>query len=187
MPRKSTYKPGFEKQAEPKGVRACGIRACSGNGEYRAPKSRSQLDDYIWLCLDHIREYNRQWDYFKGLKEDEILQFQKDSVVGHRPSWQFGMATPDTDEIIRRFFLNFQTAKPVMNPNQHSIINSRERKALNILGLDGRASPPEIKKKYKALVKLHHPDINQQNPEVAAESFRKILEAYDYLKKLYNF
>ncbi|MFR0737520.1 MAG: hypothetical protein ACLSHR_11630 [Oscillospiraceae bacterium] len=40
-------------------------------GEYRAPKDR-KLKDY-WFCLEHVQEYNAQWNYYAGEipEEDE--------------------------------------------------------------------------------------------------------------------
>ena len=40
---------------------------CGAQGEYRAPKDRSHLNDYWWFCLEHVRAYNGSWDYFKGM------------------------------------------------------------------------------------------------------------------------
>lgn len=49
-----------------------------------------------------------------------------------------------------------------------------------VLGVKRRASQEEIKKAYKKLVKLYHPDINP-DPK-AAEIFKDINEAYNVLK-----
>ena len=40
---------------------------CEAMGEYRAPKSRRDLKDYWWFCLEHVRAYNSTWDYYKGM------------------------------------------------------------------------------------------------------------------------
>lgn len=49
-----------------------------------------------------------------------------------------------------------------------------------ILGVDKRASSEEIKKQYRKLAMLHHPDKNPDKPE-AEDKFRQINEAYDVL------
>lgn len=49
-----------------------------------------------------------------------------------------------------------------------------------ILGVDRNATPDEIKKAYRKLVKQYHPDLNKNNPE-AAKKMAEINEAYEVL------
>ena len=49
-----------------------------------------------------------------------------------------------------------------------------------ILGVPDSASTDEIKKAYRRLAKLHHPDRNPNNPK-AADRFKEINEAHDVL------
>jgi len=71
--------------------------------------------------------------------------------------------------------------------------DTRKRRAAAVLGLDENAELEEIKRVYRALVKLYHPDkFMQESSEVRerdAEKFREIQEAYDYLNQhgLYRF
>ena len=53
-------------------MRRCDVPGCTSAGEFRAPKGRNQLNEYFWFCLDHVREYNRAWNYYAGMSEDEI-------------------------------------------------------------------------------------------------------------------
>ena len=48
--------------------RLCAAIGCRYEGLYPAPKSRDELRDYIWFCLDHIRAYNKSWNYYDGLQ-----------------------------------------------------------------------------------------------------------------------
>jgi DnaJ-class molecular chaperone len=50
----------------------------------------------------------------------------------------------------------------------------------NILEVNDNASPDEIKKAYRRLSMLHHPDKNSNSPE-SKEKFQKISEAYETL------
>lgn len=70
--------------------RPCNHPDCIGEGLYRAPRSRHELDEHIWLCLDHIREYNRAWDYFAGMSTDEIEAHTRRDMIGWRPTWPLG-------------------------------------------------------------------------------------------------
>lgn len=48
------------------------------------------------------------------------------------------------------------------------------------LGVDNSASADEIKKAYRKLAKIHHPDKNQNDP-IAEDKFKHINEAYEIL------
>ena len=50
-----------------------------------------------------------------------------------------------------------------------------------ILGVDRNATAKEIKKAYRQLAKKWHPDLNQDNVEVAGKKMREINVAYDTL------
>jgi hypothetical protein len=53
-------------------LRRCDSPGCDLPGEHRAPKSREQLHDYHWFCLEHVRAYNNAWNYYAGMSEDEV-------------------------------------------------------------------------------------------------------------------
>ena len=40
-------------------TRGCDHPGCQEVGQYRAPKSPDDLDEFLWFCKDHVREYNR--------------------------------------------------------------------------------------------------------------------------------
>lgn len=79
-------------------VRVCAVPDCAAEGEYRAPRSRHELDQHIWLCLDHIREYNRSWDYFAGMSQADIEAHVRRDIVGWRPTWPLGSLSANTPE-----------------------------------------------------------------------------------------
>ena len=57
-----------------------------------------------------------------------------------------------------------------------------------VLGIKETATPDEIKKAYRELVKQYHPDRYENNPlkDLAEEKLREINEAYDTLTKKGN-
>ena len=61
-------------------------------------------------------------------------------------------------------------------------MTKEENKSLKLLGLSMPISVDEIKKKYKKLVKIFHPDVNDNNKE-AEKKFKEINEAYKILLK----
>ncbi len=57
--------------------------------------------------------------------------------------------------------------------------NIRSKNYYEILGVERNASDNEIKKAYRSLAKLYHPDINKSKN--AEENFNKVFEAYQLL------
>lgn len=51
-----------------------------------------------------------------------------------------------------------------------------------ILGVDLQDSEATIKKAYRKLVRLYHPDTTELNPQQAALQFQKVQEAYDKVR-----
>ena len=74
-------------------ARGCDEPGCDGVGEFRAPRSRDRLgvaENYIWLCLDHVRAYNAAWNYYSGMSESEIEADLRKDTVWQRPTWPLG-------------------------------------------------------------------------------------------------
>ena len=72
--------------------RTCARSGCDKPGKFRAPKSPDHLDEFLWFCLDHVREYNLNWNYFQGQSEAEFQQFLDNATVWERPTKPFGKA-----------------------------------------------------------------------------------------------
>ena len=70
---------------------SCEWKGCKEPGLYPAPKGRGQEGKYHRFCLDHVREYNKSYNYFAGLPDEDVIQHQKDDTVGHRPTWSLGV------------------------------------------------------------------------------------------------
>ena len=49
----------------------CAWKGCNKAGEYPAPKDRSLMERYMF-CLDHVRAYNAQWDFHRGLSGAQL-------------------------------------------------------------------------------------------------------------------
>src|SRR3546814_7080412 len=55
---------------------------CEKYGEFHAPPEgvRGTSDRpgaWRWLCLDHVREFNKGYNYFSGMTTDEIQEAQR--------------------------------------------------------------------------------------------------------------
>lgn len=158
---------------------ACDITACPLPGDHRAPRAPNRLQDYIWLCIDHVREYNKAWDYFIGMDSNGIEAFRKEAVTGHRPTWKInGRASYQTEalqESLARMFGDGAVHKKPSIP-----IPPKLKKALSTFGYDAVPEKEALKKCYKRLVKESHPDLNHGDAE-AEERFKQITQAYKIL------
>ena len=79
-----------EPRVEPT-VRPCSMRGCEAPGTHRAPKGRLAEGEYFWFCLDHVRDYNKSYNYFSGMNDAAVQAYQKDALIGHRPTWRMGV------------------------------------------------------------------------------------------------
>ena len=70
---------------------SCESPGCKEPGLYPAPKGRGHEGQYHRFCLDHVREYNKSYNYFSGLPDEEVVKHQKDDTIGHRPTWFIGV------------------------------------------------------------------------------------------------
>ena len=64
---------------------------CKAPATHRAPKGRLREREYWGFCLDHVRAYNHSYNFFAGMTPEDIASYQKDAVIGHRPTWKMGM------------------------------------------------------------------------------------------------
>jgi hypothetical protein len=138
----------------------CDAVGCESQGEYRAPKSRSESREFHWFCLDHVREFNATWDYYKGMSPGEIEAQLRADTAWQRPSWPLGRLGQSArldntlEEELHAFTFGGRHGPPPPSTPPEL------RDALNVLGLTWPVSLAAVKAKYKQLAKRHHPDAN---------------------------
>ena len=162
----------------------CDHEGCTEKGEYRAPKDR-RLKEYYWFCLKHVQEYNAKWNYYSGIdtEEAEDERIRKKMHFGGFKSkvrYQFGY---DLWEEAQFFDSDF--ADKYASGGEYSAdgiyFTVEERRCLKILEIDLKdINPTSLKKKYKALAKKYHPDVNSGD-KAAEEKFKEISAAYQTL------
>lgn len=160
---------------------------CELAGEYKAPYSPQELNKYRWFCLDHVRAYNKSWDYFTGMHASQIEDFMKDAMLGHRPTWKINQQKVNEEKLEEALHAMLHGQRRGFREERRRQaeamrIPEEERKAMAVLNLEGEVSLQDIKKQYKLLVKKHHPDINKGT--AAEEQFKRITEAYQDLMRL---
>ncbi len=173
------------------------MAGCADSGTHRAPKGRHQEGEYFWFCLDHVRQYNKSYNYFSGMTDAAVQAYQREATIGHRPTWQMGVnakveETPATSrpggfnwsgrakDPFRFFGDGFSARGP--EPERRKVHNM-EARSLKTLGLDVTATSAEVKARYKLLVKRHHPDANGGDRSLE-DRLREIIQAYSYLKSV---
>ncbi len=164
--------------------RACDMPSCGAAGEYRAPKSRSALNDYWWFCLEHVRAYNGSWDYYKGMTPGEIEAQLRSDTSWQRPTWPLGrLGTGIWEEEVMRDPLHILAAARVdrSRATPHSHTPPELREPLATLGLDWPTTLEAVKSRYKELAKRHHPDANGGSRD-AEERLKTINLAYATLR-----
>lgn len=182
-----------------RGTPACDWKGCKAPASHRAPKGRLHERQYWHFCLAHVREYNHSYNFFTGMSEDAVATYQKESITGHRPTWKIGMNGPINEKSKRRgrrgafggvddpfsLFREGGTWSPEGDRPQPEgrMIRNAERKALDAMGLENSASKADIKMRFKALVKRHHPDANGGDRS-SEDRLREIIQAYNYLKSV---
>jgi curved DNA-binding protein CbpA len=178
--------------------RACDHPGCAAGGDFRAPKSRLALRDYYWFCLEHVRTYNSAWNYYAGMSDREVEAEIRSDTVWQRPSWRLGARHgPGRAARLRDYFdLLAGGAEPVRGQSggrrgSADGLRSAARRALSaceqalaIFEIGPPVTPGRLKARYKALVKLHHPDANGGD-KVAEEKLKIINQAYATLKASY--
>jgi DnaJ domain len=184
--------------AEPEApVRPCDHPGCEAGGDFRAPRSRLQLNSYFWFCLDHVRNYNSAWNYYAGMSDAEIEAEIRRATVWERPSWRLGqLHAPGYGARVRDPF-GFHNGA---NGKEHNgagygngngrhagsaarAISAREQ-ALAVFDIEPPFTAVRLKARYKVLVKQHHPDAHGGD-KAAEEKLKIINQAYATLKACY--
>jgi len=61
----------------------CQWEGCSEAGTHRAPVGRLAEGEYFRFCFNHVREYNKSFNYFSGLGDGEIARLRTFEYIGN--------------------------------------------------------------------------------------------------------
>jgi hypothetical protein len=171
----------------------CQHPGCNEAGQFRAPMGRLREGQYFCFCLDHVREYNASYNYFNGMSVEAMADYQREALVGHRPTWSMGVKRggkkfrEESDDPPRPG--EAQEVSPA-GSRRYSYETPRKPRyglaalrALDQLGLDDTVDMVVIKARYKDLVKRLHPDANAGDRS-NEDKLREIIRAYNYLRSV---
>ena len=187
-------------------TKSCEWPGCEENGAYRAPSSPEDLNEFRWFCLDHVRMYNRAWNYFDGWSEDELDAQMRADRTWERPTWTLkdgqkkpGRSGPHSDG---KAWSRWGFSDPMdvlgdaatQNPGAGKERRSRfrrltrdEERAMDTLGLGHEVEDRgEVRNRYRELVKDLHPDMNGGARGDEARLGR-VIRAWDILKRSRSF
>ena len=162
----------------------CEWENCSQNGKFKAPLEKDNSKNYKWLCEQHIKLFNSNWNYFEGMSQNEIENFIKSDITWHRPTQQFGSSDNFFNILWNNALsdkFNFFKEEKINNSLKNRKFNEKDKDAFKIMGLESNADWSIIQKKFKTLVKKFHPDRNSGNKEFE-NKLKKITLAYSHLK-----
>ncbi|HEX7873396.1 MAG TPA: J domain-containing protein [Sphingobium sp.] len=177
--------------------RACLFDGCENPGEFRAPPEelRNAADGpprWRWLCQDHIREFNQQYNFFKGMSAEEITAAQRPMAGWERETRAFSSAaatgTPPPrwsdfsdplDAIGAKFRQRMAEARGRADGKP---LSGDDRKALRTLGLGLDADRKALRQAYTALVRRFHPDHNGGD-RTHEQALQDVIAAYAHLRK----
>ena len=161
----------------------CEWSKCKKTGVYKAPVEKDNSKKFKLLCLEHIKVFNKSWNYFADMKEEEIENFIKSDLTWHKPTKSFG----SSENFFRILWVNALDDKPGMFKNsifknfKKSKFSDKDRDALKILGLKNDTNWSDIQKRFKMLVKKYHPDKNRGSRKYE-DVLKKITLAYSQLR-----
>ncbi len=184
--RRSTPRDAFPWEKE-EGTRPCDHEGCAGEGLYQAPCAPDNLETFYRLCLDHVRSYNKAWNFFAHMSPVEIETYNRGDTVGWRPSWPLGERMAPMEAAWSRFSDSFTGDTDSNGYNDGSApsnlhwADATQAKALNLFDLQSPLTLEQLKIRYKELVKRYHPDANGGDKE-SEERLKQVNEAYGVLK-----
>jgi hypothetical protein len=192
-PKKDRPHTRFHGRVESPG-RACASPGCEEAGEFRAPPlegARGVGDGpapYRWLCLDHVREFNSGYNFFRGMSPDEIHDAQRPFAGWERETRAFnstgGADRPprwaDFSDPLDAIQARFRDRMPVERKDGRPL-SGKDREALRVLELDVDVDRMTLRRRYSELVRKFHPDRNggDRSYETALAA---VIAAYQQLK-----
>ena len=160
--------------------KVCEFLNCQEEGIYPAPRSREDITNYKYYCIEHIRDFNKSWNFFEGLTDEQFENEIRKSTTWDRPSWKFGTSNYNKKINDPFKFLSDKKDEKVSKKK----VNYKLLSSWNLLELNPTADIEQVKKQYKSLAKKWHPDKNLKLKD--SDMFVKITNAYKIIIKSFK-
>ena len=155
--------------------------------------------EYFRFCFNHVREYNKGFNYFSGLADGEIARLPEGG--DDRPPPDLDDGRPGVASAARPISPSQRSGRAGYYNRMRDPFNLFGGRANDVhagranarpsrlrprrskrLALTQRRLAAAIKARYKELVKRHHPDANGGD-RGSEDRFRDVLQAYRVLKQ----
>ena len=166
----------------------CDWNNCKEVGEYKAPIEKDNSKKFRMLCLKHIKEFNKSWNYFSGMSDRQVINFLKSDMTWHKPTQSFSSSDNFFKVLWNNTLKDDYENRKIKNDYDYMRqfkFDHKDIKAFEILGLTVGMKWAEIQEKFKVLVKKFHPDMNLGNKKYE-EKLKLITLAYTQLKNTYK-
>lgn len=177
-------------------IQMCEHDGCGAEATCRAPKSRDNPGEIWHFCEKHAALYNKNWNFFEGMSEDDAQAHRQAAAHGGRPTWTFRASANSPDaHVFKKVAAGEEpidlfntissrrgagTARPP-SAAQPARPPAPVLKALDTLGLDAHADNAKVRSTYAALVRQYHPDSNGGDRS-AETRLNAVVKAYKVLK-----
>ena len=179
--------PADEKsRAKAKKSTTCEHKGCDLAGEFKSPKHGG---GHRLFCKRHAAEYNKKWNFFDGMSEDEVKDFNAAARHGHKQTWKVGTGPVAGKSGSARFNPQNWKGREMFEDGMSSSTRAAQRgrtrletRALNELDLPKDATPADVRARYAEYVRRFHPDSNAGDRS-SEEKLARVIRAWKMLKE----
>ncbi len=175
-------------------TRVCDAETCERVAVVRVAKSPREETSKLWLCADHARAHNAQWNFFAGMSPAEAEAARLANIYGDRPTWAMGKNdrarsaasargpadARDALGIFSEAVKASRAARPDMRDGRP--VSKLQAKAFATLDLPVSTAAADIRKRYGELLRRFHPDVNGGDRSAEGQ-LQEVVRAHHILKK----
>lgn len=164
---------------------------CNKAGEYAAPVEPGNSRARQYFCLEHIREFNKNWNGLQGMSADQLYAIQSGNTywqnktfpIGENPAqWaKLGLNFDTADDLLSFFKERQGSATAQRSSTTGETLPADVQDARKIMGITEPHNAATLKVQYVKLLKEHHPD-RHGGSKVAEENMKKLNVAYKILQ-----
>lgn len=178
--------PADEKsRARAKKNTTCEFKGCDLAGEFKSPKHGG---GHILFCQRHAAEYNKNWNFFDGMTDSEVKDFNEAARHGHKQTWKVGTGPVSGKKASAKLDPKNWKGREMFEDGMSSATRATQRgrtrleiRSLTELDLPKDASPADIRARYADYVRRFHPDSNAGDRS-SEEKLSRVIQAWKILK-----
>ena len=101
----------------------CDWNNCMKIGEFRAPIEKDNSKNFRLLCLNHIKEFNKNWNYFAGMNDKQIYEFLKSLGIANKVTNPEELSQSLVEELKKNKEKNEDILKKIENYGSNTLNN----------------------------------------------------------------